>query len=233
MKPMPASPRDLDRNRLKSVLGRIDRGRPLPDRLEAASRAFRGRPYLTNPLVGSAEQPEVFTASLRAFDCVTYVETVLALAAAKTPAAFGERLRRIRYDGGRIDWKRRNHYMTDWVRRNARAGFVRPLRLPAETVTRRRNLNVLPGLRPRAASVRSIPKRAFWRVREAVATGDLLLFASTKRNRDVFHLGIAVRDGDTLRLRHASRSQKGVVEQDLAEFLKANTMAGVIVVRPT
>ena len=33
-------------------------------------------------------------------------------------------------------------------------------------------------------------------------------------------------------MRHASRSQGGVVEQELTEFLKANRMAGVIVVRP-
>jgi hypothetical protein len=33
-------------------------------------------------------------------------------------------------------------------------------------------------------------------------------------------------------MRHASRSQGSVVEQELSEFLKANRMAGVIVVRP-
>jgi hypothetical protein len=33
-------------------------------------------------------------------------------------------------------------------------------------------------------------------------------------------------------MRHASRSQGLVVEQELREFLKANRMAGVIVVRP-
>jgi len=33
-------------------------------------------------------------------------------------------------------------------------------------------------------------------------------------------------------MRHASRSQGMVVEQELSEFLKANRMAGVIVVRP-
>jgi hypothetical protein len=33
-------------------------------------------------------------------------------------------------------------------------------------------------------------------------------------------------------MRHASRSQGFVVEQELREFLKTNRMAGVIVVRP-
>jgi len=63
-------------------------------------------------------------------------------------------------------------------------------------------------------------------------TGDLMFFASTRKHLDVFHCGVLVRDGDRLRMRHASRSRKGVVEQDLDEFLKNNRMAGVIAVRP-
>jgi hypothetical protein len=33
-------------------------------------------------------------------------------------------------------------------------------------------------------------------------------------------------------MRHASQSQRSVVEQELSDFLKANRMSGVIVVRP-
>jgi len=63
-------------------------------------------------------------------------------------------------------------------------------------------------------------------------TGDLIFFVSTRKNLDVFHTGIIIRDGKRLLMRHASRSRGLVVEQDLNEFLKANRMAGVIVVRP-
>jgi hypothetical protein len=63
-------------------------------------------------------------------------------------------------------------------------------------------------------------------------SGDLIFFASTRKNLDMFHAGIIVRDGEKILMRHASRSQGGVVEQELSEFLKANRMAGVIVVRP-
>ncbi len=55
---------------------------------------------------------------------------------------------------------------------------------------------------------------------------------STRKNLDVFHAGIIVRDGKQVFMRHASRSHGFVVEQELNEFLKANRMAGVIVVRP-
>ena len=60
-----------------------------------------------------------------------------------------------------------------------------------------------------------------------------MFFVSTRKNLDVFHTGIIVREGKQLFLRHASRSRDSVVEQDLKEFLKANRMAGVIIVRPS
>jgi len=63
-------------------------------------------------------------------------------------------------------------------------------------------------------------------------SGDLIFFVSTRRTLDVFHAGIIVRDGNTVLMRHASRSHGFVVEQELSEFLKANRMAGVIVARP-
>jgi Protein of unknown function (DUF1460) len=63
-------------------------------------------------------------------------------------------------------------------------------------------------------------------------TGDLIFFVSTRRNLDVFHAGIIVRGGKSMLMRHASRSQGLVVEQELREFLKANRMAGVMVARP-
>ena len=41
-----------------------------------------------------------------------------------------------------------------------------------------------------------------------------------------------MRDRDTVLMRHASRSQGLVVEQELSDFLNADRMTGVIVVRP-
>jgi hypothetical protein len=63
-------------------------------------------------------------------------------------------------------------------------------------------------------------------------SGDLMFFVSTRKNLDVFHAGIIVCDGKSVLMRHASRSRGAVVEEELSEFLKANRMAGVIVVRP-
>jgi hypothetical protein len=232
MKRSATVPEDLDLVRLRSLLSGIDRRDTLGARIEAASRQLLGRPYLAHPLVGSAQTPEVFTVSLGAFDCVTYVETVLGLALALTTGRFVERVRQIRYRDGCVEWAWRSHYMTGWIRNNARAGFLRRVALPAPSVVRARTLDAVPGLPPRRLLLRCLPKRAFWRVRAAVHTGDVLCFASTRKDLDAFHAGFAVWSGGELRLRHASLRQGRVVEQALAGFLKDNTMAGVIVARP-
>jgi hypothetical protein len=175
----------------------------------------------------------VFTAALDGFDCVTYIETILALARASNVDDFVEWLRKIRYDRGRIRWERRNHYMTLWIRNNVREGIIRPVSMAAvPIVSRKRVLNVVPGLAAERTHLKCVPKPAVGRLAAHLQSGDLMFFVSTRKNLDVFHAGIIVRDGKSLLMRHASRSRGLVVEQQLSEFLKANRMAGVIVVRP-
>ncbi len=201
--------------------------------MEVLSRYFLGLPYKTNPLIGSAFDSEVFTVSLDEFDCVTYVETILALALSSRVDEFVRWLRRIRYEGGRVDWKRRNHYMSEWIRNNTRLGALRRIAAPVHRVSKKRLLNAVPGLRPVNARFECVPKRSLGRMSARLKTGDLIFFASTRPRLDIFHCGIIVRDGQRLRMRHAARSRNGVVEQDLDEFLTNNRMAGVIVARPT
>ena len=203
--------------------------------MEALSASLVGSPYEAHGLVGSAETPEtpeVFTASLEGFDCVTYVETVLALARASDPGGFAEELRGIRYEGGRVEWARRNHYMTDWVRRNARAGVVRPVAAEALAVRKEKLLSTVPGLPARKARLSFVPKTKFPSLAPRLRNGDILLFASTKAGLDVFHCGLLVQKEGSWKLRHASLSAGRVVEEDLASFLSANRMAGLIAVRP-
>jgi hypothetical protein len=228
-----AQPLGLSRRRVKQLLSETKYDHCVGSRIDVLSRHFLGHSYQSNPLIGSADTSEVFTASLDGFDCVTYIETILALARASNVDDFAEWLRKIRYDHGSIQWERRNHYMTFWIRNNIREGIIRPVSTPAvPTLSRERVLNVVPGLAARRTRVKCIPKPRVPRLAAHLHCGDLIFFVSTRKNLDVFHAGIIVRDGRSMLMRHASRSQGFVVEQDLREFLKANRMAGVIVVRP-
>jgi hypothetical protein len=222
--------RSSSRRRIQKLLSTTSNG-SAGSRIEAISSAFLGVPY-SSTLIGNAETPEVFVVSFDAFDCVTYMETVLALALASDPAQFEDLLRKIRYDKGRIEWRRRNHYMTHWIRNNMRDGIVRRIAARIPRTGKVRTLDILPGLPPVKTRFECVPKRAISLLAPYLRTGDLIFFASTRRHLDIFHCGLLIRNGERLLLRHASRSRKGVVEQELGEFLKDNRMAGVIVVRP-
>jgi hypothetical protein len=229
----PLQPRGLSRRHVEDLLSEASHDGFANSRIDVLSRHFLGYPYQPNPVIGSSDSGEVFTASLDGFDCVTYIETILALARASDADEFVEWLRKIRYEQGRVEWRRRNHYMTHWIRNNVREGILRPISMPAvPTHSRERTLSVVPGLAAQRTQVKCVPKSALSRAREHFRSGDVICFVSTRKNLDVFHAGIIVRDGKKVLMRHASRSRGLVVEQELGEFLKANRMAGVIVVRP-
>lgn len=202
-------------------------------RMKAISTQLLGRPYLINPLIGSMTEPEVFVATLDGFDCVTFMETVLALARADEVEEFLDLLREIRYTHGQVEWGKRYHYTTDWERHNIWHGRLRDFTRGKETVVMTKTLNAVAGLRPRIISFRYFPKRKLPSISRQLADGDLIFFVSTRKGLDVFHTGIVFREGDRVILRHAARSRGGVVEQELAEFVKANRMPGFMIVRPT
>src|SRR6202035_3718960 len=214
-----AQPRGLIRRHVEQLLSKTKYERFAVRRIDVLSRHFLGHPYKPNPLIGSAGTAEVFTASLDEFDCVTYIETIVALARAYNVDDFIEWLRKIRYEQGRIQWERRNHYMTVWLRNNIREGIIRPISLPTiPIVSRERLLNGIPGLATQRTLVKCVPKPAVSRLAAHLQSGDLIFFASTRKNLDVFHAGIIVRNGKSILMRHASRSQGFVVEQELREF---------------
>lgn len=95
-------------------------------KLEAFSRMFVGLPYGKNgPLgegpLGKYDQDPLYR--FDTFDCTTYVETIMALAQAKDVDEFEYLLNNIRYEGGIIDYLKRNHF-TDlqWIPNNIHTG---------------------------------------------------------------------------------------------------------------
>jgi hypothetical protein len=122
--------------------------------------------------------------------------------------------------------------MTFWIRNNVGAGMIRTVSPPGRRISKDRVLNTVPDLAPVRSRFRCIPKGWMSRIAERLHTGDLIFFVSTRPHLDVFHCGIIIRDAGRLLLRHASRSRKSVVDQELSDFLRNNRMAGVILARP-
>jgi hypothetical protein len=213
---------------LKSVAGESD----LSKRIEQLSVRFLGLPYLANSLIGGIETPEQLVVKLDAFDCVTYLETILALALSETAEQFEENLIRLRYKNGEVSWATRNHYMVDWWRNNERQGLIKNMTAGKASNTKKRELNLIPGLPTKRVSFQVFTKRNLAQVKKLIKTGDFAFFGTTKKNLDVFHSGILIEDGKNLLLRHATRKLGAVVEQNFIAFLNEHRMSGFVLLRP-
>ena len=94
--------------------------RPLGERMAAISEPLLGTPYLNDAAgEGWGKDPDP-PARYDAFDCLTFVEEVLALALAGDPTGAAGIRQQLRYAGGTpVTYDNRNHFMLqEWVPRN-------------------------------------------------------------------------------------------------------------------
>lgn len=221
---------DLSPGRAAARVGELAIGTPYEAfTLEAYLRAG-GSPMRTEPL----------TLSLTRFDCVSLVESCLAVArvaAAGSPAsweAYGREMERMRYrDGRRAGYTSRLHYFSEWLDDGARRGLVRDLGQslggtrddrPLRFMTQ--NRDSYPGLQEPEAyrqmmdRERALDDRPRWVIPTAripeiepdLETGDILAFATSIDGLDVTHSAFAYRDArGVMRVLHAPLSG-GVVE---------------------
>ena len=224
---------NISPDRFRRLAEAAPAGLPFGERVERLCEALAGSPYRPDPLGGAPGEPETFTISLAAFDCVTFVEEVTALAAATSEEDFLGRLRRLRYEGGRVDYFQRRHYFSGWLSGNEAEGRLALLDVPGlPPRIWPRTLSVLPALGPRPATVRGWPKTAFPRLRPQVRSGDVAAFVSTRRDLDYFHAGLLIVRGSCVLLAHAARSAGAVGIVPLPDFLRSWRMSGLTVARP-
>jgi hypothetical protein len=207
-------------------------------RIAALSRALVGRPYVAHPLGGGPDTPEKLTIALDRFDCVTFVESVLALARSRDPLGFARELKRVRYRQGRIGWRSRLHYFSDWLEENERAGRVRGRSRGPGARTVEVELSILPSFAPRRARLTLIPRATMRSALARFTEGAVVAFGSLRRGLDFFHVGLLVHDpGQPAGLRrlcvcHAAQSRGGVVLEPLTEFLGRNRVRGMALAAP-
>ena len=204
----------------------------LGKRIDRISELFLSRTYIEGSLGGGAELPEQLRISLSAFDCVTFMESVLGLAVTRTIDEFIDAIRRIRYKDGEIDWRRRNHYMVDWASNNEVGGFIKNITSGPFAVEKTCTLSLIAGLQPKTTTFLYFPTHSCGKVAGLIETGDLIFFVSMKNTLDVFHTALLVKRERVLLMRHATRTAGAVIEQDLIEFMSRNEMAGFILLRP-
>lgn len=226
-------PVQADPAEVRTLLALIGGEAPLAARLDALSQQFLGRPYLAFTLFGSLSEPEQMVSRLDGFDCVTFAESVVALATADRPADFVDRLRALRYEHGELAWGARNHFMNRWIARNQAAGRVGPVLADAEIETGEvRHLSALgEGYPVQTWPVRYVPSEVVVSRGRDLQPGDVVAFVSNRTDLDTFHVGLLF-PGDPVRVRHAGRSAGQVVEEPLADFVHRNDVPGMLLARP-
>jgi hypothetical protein len=235
---------------------------PIGERMAAIGLALRGTPYVDQTLE-LYDDREVCSINFRGLDCVTFFETCLGFARmltrpARTPGALLQEVTFTRYRGGEItDYASRLHYTTDWFADNEAKGVVRLItrELPGATRFAKRidfmsthpeayrQLRGDPGMVRKIQAVEAqintramdyVPKAGVRAASARLATGDIVGITTSLEGLDCGHVGLAYRDGGTLRLLHASTTQKKVVlDEELATYLaQVPTHTGIMVARP-
>ena len=201
-------------------------------RMKIISARFLGFPYIVDQLIGSETETEIFVTRMDGFDCVTYIETALALAGAKDYEGFLNHLRETIYQNGIVEWRSRLHYLSLWSQYHIRRGFLIDLTKGEDAIPRTKTLDYVKGLKPVTVSYHFFPNQKAKLVGKWIEDGDLIFWASARKGLDVFHVGMLFRDGDRVFLRHATKHSRAVIEQDLAEFAKINHWSGFFINRP-
>ena len=100
------------------------------EKVDHLSRVFLGRVYL-NGALGEGEEGEFDQNPLYrldAFDCVTYINTVLALSSASNLIEFQQAMKKINYYHGDTRYEKRFHFMCiDWNRENQNRGLLKDI----------------------------------------------------------------------------------------------------------
>ena len=201
-----------------------------------ASARFLGAPYALDPLgEGFGRDPDPLIRFDR-FDCLSFIETILAL-------ELGEDIARIRYRDGRVGFAQRNHFLSaDWIPNNARLvrDITRDLGVPfayLRAAIDRKNWffkvhKLVVRARPAEVEAYYIVKLDLAQYREKLiaSLGAPLLVAFVSARDDLrekigtyfiySHIGLLVPGEGRLTLRHASSRAGRVVDVDFFEYVE-------------
>lgn len=227
---------------LDHIIHKSSEIRDVGEQIDYLSGQFLGIDYAESTLIGNRDTPEVFVINLQGFDCFTFIEYIEAMRLSGSFHDFKSNLKKVRYRSGTVDFMNRNHFFTDWREFNTdrisdvteEVGYHKTRRIEKKLNDREDGTFFLPGIQPVQRDVLYIPSDEIDdTVLAALKTGDYAGICSDLKGLDVSHVGIIIKDGVNVYLRHAS-SQKEyskVIDQDFRKYLSGKP--GIIVFRPT
>lgn len=235
---MPAAQRE-------QAMAKIQKLPTLRERVVASSQLFLGTTYVNSPLGEGTGRDADPLFRWDAFDCVTLVETSVALSLA-SPNALEAQLTSLRYQGA-PSWDNRLHLTeSQWLPQWQRRGLLRPVSFELAGKFARRVEKVLTAQTWETPSAVALGLQASHQPVGAYALDivpashaqEALLHApegllvvvvrADKPNSvtRVTHMGILVHTARGPALRHASRSYRKVVDEPLGHYLERNLRYG-------
>lgn len=194
------------------------------------------------------------------FDCVTFVEYVLALSIYQTQnngkdsKSFESILTSIRYRDGVISgYGSRLHYFTEWISQQQVRGHLQDISQTLGGVKAQKVINYMSRNAKKYPNIKSsndsqsikdaekminstvryyIPKQDVYKVDSLLQAGDIIAITTTIDGLDVSHTGFAIRVGEKIHLLHASEKNKKVeiTEKSLYQYLMNNAKQSGIIV---
>ena len=227
------------------------RGLPVNEAMARLAEFFLGSPYLAMSLDQSGR--ERLRLDLTQFDCMLFVEQLLAIVSADSFDGFAEQTRRLRYRNGEIGYCTRQHYFQDWVGSAQLQGVLETSPVWPGQAMRNLSLNFMSSHRDRYPALQSpalfncidaleqgrridqhyLPLAALDDALPSLQSGDVFAVATRVGGLDVSHTGILVRDGSRLDAIHAAPGRGVMRSRSFTRYLRSVPDAiGAVIVRP-
>ena len=233
--------------------------RPIGEIVQSIADNFLGKPYAEGLLDKSGTEKLIIT--LNKFDCVLFVETVLAISRGVAVKDydyqnFVNRIEQQRYINGKLNgYCSRLHYFSEWINDNQKRQTVEnitaklggiPMNKPLNFMSQHRSsypqmvkdeatYQCIVGIEADLAktTVNYIPTNRIKSIYSQLKPGDIVAVATDVKGLDVTHTGFVYRNADgNLGLIHASPAGAVTVAYDLQRYIsRVESAIGIVVAR--
>ncbi len=234
--------------------------RPMGEIVQAIGDYFLGQPYTEGLLDKSGTEKLVI--SLDRFDCVLFIETVLAIARGVAAQDydyqnFVNRIESQRYLNGKMNgYCSRLHYFSEWINDNQKRQTVENITAKLGGIPMDKRLNFMSQHRSSypqmikdettyqcivnieadlaKSTVNYIPENRIKSIYSELKPGDIVAVATDVKGLDVTHTGLVYRNRDgNIGLIHASPAGQVTVAYDLHRYIsRVESAIGIVVARP-
>ncbi|WP_114784210.1 DUF1460 domain-containing protein [Vibrio tetraodonis] len=209
------------------------------DKIRQFSSVFIDVPYAANRMIGDQNTDEQLVIKLGELDCFTYLDYVEALRKSEQLDDFKDNLIQTRYINGKVDYRTRRHFFSDWVSEEAYNAIDITAELSNFFIMVTKNLNqkengglFLAGLPIKRRDITYIPSdKVDEDVIKNMRDGDYVGTYSNIEGLDVTHTGIFIQtdNGPVYRNASSKRTNNRVVDTPFLEYVK--TIPGIVVYR--